>query len=267
MAGFLDSCKFLAVSSGTGDFVVASAIQGYMAPVDAGAANGTVYRYRAESSDLSQWEVGFGAYTSGTTTLARTTILFSSSAGAKISFTSAPNVMVVLTAEDLAAIITTSVDLGNTTNTTLTRSAAGQVAVEGDNLMRMSANAAAQANQKTGSSVIKFVSPGVQQFHKSSSKCWGFTTGSGTPVLNAQNYNITSITNSGVGILTITIATDFSSTSWVGVAVTGDSVSTGQKVVGIRSKAAGTVILDAINTSASVTDPEIGYDFIFFGDQ
>ncbi len=70
--GFLDICRFTAASSGTGDFVVNTAVTGYQTPTSAGAVNGKVYRYRAESSDLTEWEGGYGAYTSGTTTLALT---------------------------------------------------------------------------------------------------------------------------------------------------------------------------------------------------
>jgi hypothetical protein len=102
MASFLDVCRFTAVSTGTVDFVVSSAVTGYQTPASAGAVSGAVYRYRAESADLSQWEVGYGAYTSGSTTLARTTVLFNSSGTtSKISFSAAPQVAVVALAEDL----------------------------------------------------------------------------------------------------------------------------------------------------------------------
>lgn len=111
MASFLDVCRFTAASSGTGDFVVSAAVTGYQTPASAGAVNAAVYRYRAESSDLSQWEVGYGAYTTGSTTLARTTILFSST-GSKVSFSAAPQVSIVALAEDLVTFGDTS------TNTT-----------------------------------------------------------------------------------------------------------------------------------------------------
>lgn len=102
MASFVDVCRFTAVSSGTGDFVVSAAVTGYQTPASAGAVNGAIYRYRAESADLSEWEVGYGAYTSGTTTLARTTVLFSST-GSKINFSAAPQVAIVFLAEDFKA--------------------------------------------------------------------------------------------------------------------------------------------------------------------
>lgn len=105
MTYLVDVCKFTAVSSGTGDFVVSAAITGYQTPASAGAVDGKTYRYRAESSDLSQWEVGYGTYTVSSTTLARSTVLFNSSGTtSKISFSSAPNVGIVLLAEDCVPV-------------------------------------------------------------------------------------------------------------------------------------------------------------------
>jgi len=97
---FLDACGFNPASGGTGDFVVSAAITGYQTPASAGAVNGTIYSYRAQSTDLSQWEVGFGAYTSGTTTLARTTVV-ASSTGSKVNFTAPPSVYVTALSADL----------------------------------------------------------------------------------------------------------------------------------------------------------------------
>lgn len=102
MASFLNVCRFTAVSSGTGSFVVSAAVTGYQTPASAGAVDGAVYRYRAESADLSQWEVGYGVYTSGTVTLTRATILSNSSGGASaINFSTVPTVAIVALAEDL----------------------------------------------------------------------------------------------------------------------------------------------------------------------
>lgn len=99
MARQADGVMFTPVSTGTVDFVVSAAVQGYMTPATAGMVNGALYKYRAESLDLSQWEIGEGAYTVGSTTLARTTVLFSST-GSKVSFTAAPNVGITLLKED-----------------------------------------------------------------------------------------------------------------------------------------------------------------------
>lgn len=104
MVDFVDACKFRAVSSGSGDFVVSAAVQGFMTPAQAGAGNGLVYRYRAENFDLSEWEVGYGAYTSGTLTLARSTVLANHlSTTAAVNFTTRPYVGLVILAMDLMA--------------------------------------------------------------------------------------------------------------------------------------------------------------------
>lgn len=104
---------FTPVAGGTVDFVVNAAVQGFMTPALAGAPTG-VYKYRAESTDLSQWEIGEGTYTSGTTTLTRTTVLYNSAgtgtaagqsgAGTKINFTVEPNVGIVQAVEDTLCI-------------------------------------------------------------------------------------------------------------------------------------------------------------------
>lgn len=105
--GFLDAVGFNPASGGTGDFVVSAAATGFQTPASAGAVNGTVYSYRAQSADLSQWEIGYGSYTTGTTTLARTTVT-ASSTGSKVSFTSAPTVFITDSSADLqnAALLT-----------------------------------------------------------------------------------------------------------------------------------------------------------------
>lgn len=97
---YLNACGFVPTAGGTADFVVSAAVQGYQTPASAAAVNATVYSYRAESPDKSQWEIGFGTYTVSGTTLARTTVI-ASSTGAKVSFTSAPNVFVTAMAADL----------------------------------------------------------------------------------------------------------------------------------------------------------------------
>jgi len=101
MVALLNRCRFNPTGGGLSDFVVSSAVTGFLTPAAANAVNGTVYRYAAESADRSQWEFGSGAYTSGTTTLARTTIIASSNANAKVNFSSAPQVYISPAVEDL----------------------------------------------------------------------------------------------------------------------------------------------------------------------
>lgn len=102
MASFVDACKFRALSTGTGDFEVSAAVQGFQTPATAAAVNGLVYRYRAENFDLSEWEVGYGAYSSSGQTIARTTVLYNHlGTTAKVDFATRPYVGIVVLAMDL----------------------------------------------------------------------------------------------------------------------------------------------------------------------
>jgi len=105
MAAFLDVCRFSPSAGGTTDWTFASAVTGYQSPAAAGVVNGRLYKYRAESADLSQWEIGEGAYNTSSGVLARTTVLFNSSGTtAKINFATTPQVAVVALKEDLISV-------------------------------------------------------------------------------------------------------------------------------------------------------------------
>lgn len=113
MAAFLDLCRFIASAGGTTDWTYSSTVNPYISPTVAGAVNGRVYKVRAESADLTQWEVSEGIYSSaGAGSFVRTTVLYNSSgtgtlqggAGTKINFTLAPQVWVVASKLDLLLI-------------------------------------------------------------------------------------------------------------------------------------------------------------------
>lgn len=105
MAAFLDGCRFNPAAGGTTDWTYASAVTGYQSPAAANVVNGRLYKYRAESTDLSQWEFGEGAYSTATGVLARTTVLYNSSGTtSKINFTSVPQVAIVALKEDLVSV-------------------------------------------------------------------------------------------------------------------------------------------------------------------
>jgi hypothetical protein len=101
MPQFLNGSVFVAASAGTGSFVVSSAVLGWQTPASAGAVDGAQYRYRAYSSDWSEWEIGTGTYTSSTTTLTRGSIVASSNGGSAVNFTTPPAVSITVLAADL----------------------------------------------------------------------------------------------------------------------------------------------------------------------
>lgn len=106
----VDVCRFTPTAGSTANFTFSAAVTGYQSPSLAGIVNGATYHYRAESSDLTQWEIGQGTYNTGTGVLARTTVLYNSAgtgtgsgqsgAGSGTNFTVAPQVAVVFLAED-----------------------------------------------------------------------------------------------------------------------------------------------------------------------
>jgi hypothetical protein len=104
VTSFVNACVFTPVSSGTVDFVVSAAVTGWQTPVSAGAVDGATYRYRAASTDGTQWEIGTGIYTVSTTTLTRATVT-ASSTGSKVSFTSSPQVTLTIFSIDISTIL------------------------------------------------------------------------------------------------------------------------------------------------------------------
>jgi hypothetical protein len=105
MAAFLDVCRFNPTAGGTADWTFSSAVTGYQSPGAAGVVNGRLYKYRAESTDLSQWELGEGTYNTSPGVLSRTSVLFNSSGTtSKISFISVPQVAIVALKEDIISV-------------------------------------------------------------------------------------------------------------------------------------------------------------------
>src|SRR6516165_10521477 len=111
MAAFVDLCRFTPTAGGTTDWTYSIAVSGCQSPSSANVQNGVSYKVYSVSNDQSQWEVSVGVYSSSTGTFARTTVLYNSSgtgtaagqsgAGAKINFSTIPQVAVVALAEDL----------------------------------------------------------------------------------------------------------------------------------------------------------------------
>jgi hypothetical protein len=84
--------------------------------------------------------------------------------------------------------------------------------------------AATQAEQEAGSSLTVGVTPGRQQFHPSAIKAWARWNNSGTL---AVAYNVSSITDTGIGDWTVNFATAFSTGNYyvAGAMDTGNPAS------------------------------------------
>jgi hypothetical protein len=133
--------------------------------------------------------------------------------------------------------------------------------ITGTTLDATSGTAATQAEQEAGASTAVMTTPGRQHFHPSAAKAWVKFNASGTV---AASYNITSVTDSAVGVWTVNIGTDFSSADYVGV------LSIGSSVVGtIDAIAAGTFQIRAYSLDGAVTASDPNTNTIqaaFFGD-
>ncbi len=130
---------------------------------------------------------------------------------------------------------------------------------------------ATQAVQETSTATDTAVTPATQQFHPSAAKWWlKSSVSAGTPAVSAS-YNNTSITDSGAGDLTVTIATDFSSANWSCLAtVMGPDTTQGRAAFLLDgTQAAGAVEFLCYtlgSSSPSKTDPTT-WNFAGFGDQ
>jgi hypothetical protein len=97
---YVDRVQETSSTSGTSDFVLAGAVTGYQAFSSAFVTGEQAY-YSA--NDGTNWEVGLGTYTLGTTTLARTQVLSSSAGGTtKASFSGTVKIWVDMPAEVIA---------------------------------------------------------------------------------------------------------------------------------------------------------------------
>lgn len=129
----------------------------------------------------------------------------------------------------------------------------------------ITAAAAVQADQETGTSTAVFVNPGVQHFHLSAAKCWGYATvAAGTPSLDAS-YNVTSITDTATGRLTVTIGNDFSTALYVCVQSGDDGAGSEPKIFNNNARAAGTIELRCLHVNKALNDPT-AWDWALFGD-
>ena len=137
--------------------------------------------------------------------------------------------------------------------------------------------AATQAQQEAGSLTTVYTSPGQQQSHPSATKFWADISHSSTTPTLTTSYNVTSITDTATGELTVTIATDFSSANWCCLVSieSNDAIMNPQATACISfidTKAAGSCLinfynLNDVSVSLDLEDPSDGWQVAGFGDQ
>jgi hypothetical protein len=111
---------------------------------------------------------------------------------------------------------------------------------------------ASQAEQEAGTATNRYVSPANQHFHPSGVKAWGKSGIAGNLL---GSYNITSVTDTGTGALTVTIANDFSSTNYSLTATIELASTTLAQSCTYDSVAAGSFLLRSVVEAGSAADP------------
>lgn len=123
-------------------------------------------------------------------------------------------------------------------------------------------SAASQAEMEAASDNTKMATPANANWHPGVAKAWLMCGVTGNII---ASHNITSVTDDSTGIVTVTIATDFSSANYVVVGITQQAGGTGE-TVRLWSQAAGTFTARCVNDAGTVADPTYWY-FVCFGDQ
>jgi hypothetical protein len=195
----LNVCRFVPTLGGTTDWTYAAAVTGYQSPAAAGAIDTQIYVYRAESADLSQWEIGSGVYNLGANAFARTTVLYNSlgtgtaagqtGAGTKINFLAVPQVAIDAIAQNLP------VPRGYLAGLTL--STAGGSAAFGI--------AAGAATDSSGASMMALAAP-----YTKTTSAWTVGSGNGAldtgAIANSTWYHVYEIQRPDTGLVDIAIS-------------------------------------------------------------
>lgn len=118
-----------------------------------------------------------------------------------------------------------------------------------------------QAEMEAGSSIVRAVSPGRQQFHPSAVKAWGEAGVTGNLV---QGHNMDAPTDTGIGVITWNITTDFSSVNYA--AVPGFRTTAFNGAPRISSQTAGQLQVTVVSFAGTATDPD-AHTILCSGDQ
>lgn len=127
---------------------------------------------------------------------------------------------------------------------------------------------AVQSEMEAASSNVLAVTPGRQHFHPSAAKGWVNFNGTGTVAIRVS-YNVSSITDNGVGDYTINWTVAFSSADYAAVGSVQSNASNAHLIAAIKLGTAPTA--SALRVTAGAVDDGVRDPLIFnavaFGDQ
>lgn len=130
---------------------------------------------------------------------------------------------------------------------------------------------AAKSDMETATSTTTVVPPGLVQNHPGVAKAWALVTVSGgTPTLTA-GYNVTSVSDGGIGIYTLNLTTAFSSANFAAVVTpfaNGSNLIFSQEV---SAKTASTIVIRIYEASSgsnsNLEQLDCSFMAVAFGDQ
>ena len=129
---------------------------------------------------------------------------------------------------------------------------------------------AVQATMETGTSTSLFPTVGVIKYHDGVAKAWTTGTHGGTPDSPGNDsYNVTSVSDTGVGIMTVNFTTSFSSVNYTqsGMCQRAATNSALWSAIHISTDpTASACAIAFVSDGAAYTDPNY-YSAIFHGDQ
>ena len=124
---------------------------------------------------------------------------------------------------------------------------------------------ATQANMETGTATNLVVTPGRQHFHPAMPKAWAYVVVDGTTPTLTASYNVTSVTDNGVGDFTINLTNAMSSANYAVVASCFDD--TPENTVTSANVISQTASAIRINTyiNTGIRD-NLDFSIVVFGD-
>lgn len=137
----------------------------------------------------------------------------------------------------------------------------GQFAVWTSSTVVQGVSPASKSDQQTATSTTAAVTPSQQQSHPSSPKAWAYYSQVGGSYTLVASYNVSSLTKTSTGNLTLNLTTGFASTAYAAV-VCSDSQTL--VATAFPSSTAG-VAIRITNLSGTATDA--GFNIVVFGAQ